>query len=359
VAIDVLFFGVGLLAVAAGLWRALRARRTGAGAGLAITLIALGVAFCLLADSAQAIESRIYPSLGRLLSNLATMVAAYGITVTVAEIGGVAHRRRWSRQAALAVALVVLAGSFFATSGLPRGIGLFDELYRSNPTLVVYIFVYTLYLGFAVVDIAIMSAGAIRAGTGALRAGLGVMLVACAFALAYLAGKIAAVIGDLNSAHPVAVPCHGAFSNLKCSLDVGFPAVSVFLIVIGLTLPALPSAGRAIRDARTRAALRPLREHLAERFPDVVRLGSAGVTGRERLLTAMSEVNDGLILAGVTPSMSPDAAARTVRSGAPSEAGALADSDGNAAFSAEVARLRAIARAFRAEQSAGAASPAR
>ncbi|WP_329063078.1 hypothetical protein [Amycolatopsis sp. NBC_01480] len=355
--IDVLFFGVGLLALAAGIWRALRARRTGAGAGLAITLIALGAAFCFLADGAQAIESRVYPSLGRLLSNLATMVAAYGIEVTVAEIGGAAHRRRRSRRAALAVALVVLVVSFFATSGLPTGIGLFDELYRSNPTLVVYIFVYTLYLGYAVVDIAIVSAGAIRAGTGALRAGLGVMLVACVFALAYLAGKIAGLIGDLNSAHPVNMVCSSAFSNLECSLDVGFPAISVLLIVIGLTLPALPAAGRAIRDARTRAALRPLRKHLVERFPDVVRLGSAGVTGRERLLTVMSEVNDGLLLAGVAPSMPPDAAARALRSGAPAETGVPAE--GDATFSAEVARLRAIAREFRAEPSAGAASPAR
>ncbi|MEV4602367.1 hypothetical protein AB0K15_33850 [Amycolatopsis sp. NPDC049253] len=358
--IDALFFGVGLVAVAAGTWRAVRARRTGAGAGLATSLIALGLALFLLADSAQAIESRIYPSLGRLLSNLATMVAAYGIEVTVAEIGGVAGKRRRSRLAALVVALVVLVVAFFSTRGLPVGIGLFDELYRTNPTLVAYVVVYTLYLGFAVVDIAIVSAGAVRAGAGALRVGLGLMLVACVFALAYLAGKIVDLVADVTAEHPVAVVCRGAFSTVDCALAVGFPAISVLLIVVGLTVPAIPAAGRAVRDARTRAELRPLREHLAGRFPDVVRLGRAGATGRERLLTVLSEINDGLLLAGIPPSAPPEAAAGLLRrGGGDAVAGPAGDLRGDTAFAADVARLRAIARALRAERSAGAASPVR
>ncbi|WP_134731294.1 hypothetical protein [Amycolatopsis nivea] len=358
--IDVLFFGVGLLAVAVGIWRAVRARRTGAGAGLATSLIALGVALCLLADSAQAIESQLYPSLGRLLSNLATMVAAYGIEVTVAEIGGVAERRRRARLGALIVALVVLTASFFATRGLPTGVGLFDELYRSNPTLVVYIVVYTLYLGLAVADIAVVSAGAVRAGTGALRAGLGIMLLACVFAFAYLIGKIVGLIGDLTTEHPVTKLCRGAFSTVPCTLAVGFPAVSVLLVVVGLTVPVLPAVGRAVRDARTRAVLRPLREHLASRYPDVVRLDDASGTGRERLLTMMSEINDGLLLSGVGPELSPSAAVRVLRSSEPvlDQSAEPPVQPQETAFAAEVARLRAIAQEFRAEPTAGAANPA-
>ncbi|GAA3580005.1 hypothetical protein GCM10022222_75990 [Amycolatopsis ultiminotia] len=357
--IDALFFGVGLFAVAIGIWRALRARRTGAGRGLAISLIALGLAFCLLADSAQAVESEIYPSLGRLLSNLATMIAAYGISVTVAEIGGVAHRRRRTRLGVLLTALVILTASFFATRGLPTGVGLFDELYRSNPTLIAYIVVYTGYLGFAVGEIAVVSVGAVRAGTGAFRAGMGVLFVGCLFAFAYLAGKIVDLVRNVADAHPVAHVCPGAFATPDCSLAVGFPAISVLLLVVGLTLPALPAAGRSVRDARTRAALRPLHAHVVARYPEVVRLDGAATNSRERLLTVMSEINDGLLLAGVGPQLSPSAAARVLRSGeGPSrdegEAG-LADT----AFAAEVARLRAIAQAFRAEPTTGAASPAR
>ncbi|WP_033294328.1 hypothetical protein [Amycolatopsis jejuensis] len=357
--IDVLFFGVGLFALAVGVWRAVRARRTGAGAGLATSLIALGIALCLLSNSAQAVESQLYPSLGRLLSNLATMVAAYGIEVTVAEIGGVAQRRRRARLGVLVVALVVLTVSFFATRGLPTGVGLFDELYRSNPTLIVYIVVYTLYLGLAVADIAAVSVGAVRAGRGALRAGLSSMLVACVFAFAYLAGKIVDLISDLTDDHPVAKVCRGAFSTARCALAVGFPAISVLLIVVGLTLPALPAVRRSVRDARTRAMLRPLRLFLTERYPEIVRLDQASGTGRERLLTMMSEINDGLLLAGVGPLVPAVAAVQMLRSAPDSTAASAApDAVAETAFAADVARLRAIAREFRAAPTAGAASPA-
>jgi hypothetical protein len=169
------------------------------------------------------------------------------------------------------------------------------------------------YLGSAaVVDIAVVSAQTIRASGGALRTGLALLLVACAFALAYLGGKVVGTIHDLLVAEPIAVACRGPFADLDCALSVGFPAVSVLLIVLGLSVPAIPGAVRAFYDARTGRALRPLRTHLTRRFPDIVRLDPAGTTTRQRLLTAMSETNDGLILAGVIPSMSADTAAELV-----------------------------------------------
>jgi hypothetical protein len=304
--------------------------------------------------------------LGRLLSNLATMVAAYGIEVTVAEISGGRGRGRRTRLAALGAALVVLTATFFATSDLPTGLGLFDELYRTHPTLVVYVVAYTCYLGFAVVDIGVVSAGTIRASGGALRTGLALLIVACVFALAYLVGKIVSTLHDLRIPDPVALSCRGPFSTVGCSLDVGFPAVSVLLIVLGLSIPALPGAARAITDSRTRRALSPLRRRLIQRFPDVVRLDATGTTTRERLLTAMSETNDGLILAGVSPSMPADVAARLALA-APDfpvdrEAGDETHS-AEAAFAAEVSRLRAIAESYRrlarTQRSTGTPSPAR
>ncbi|MGC7096198.1 hypothetical protein ACPZ19_16105 [Amycolatopsis lurida] len=348
--IDVLFVGVGVFALAIGIWRAIRARRTGSGFGLAIALIALGFAFCFLSNRAQMIESQIYPSLGRLLSNLATMVAAYGLGLTVAEISGTRDRGRRTRLVALGAALAILIVMFFSTSGLPRGIGVFNELYRSHPTLVVYVLAYSLYLGFAVVDIAVMSAVTMRASGGALRAGLVLLLIACVLAVAYLVGKIVATIQDVVAEQPVQGVCAGAFSTLRCTLDVGFPALSVLLIVLGLTVPAVPGMVRAQRDGRTMRVLRPMRAHLTERFPEIVRLDEPGRTRRERLLTAMSETNDGLILAGVTPSMTAGAAARRVQDGdGPPEDDepATAVASGEPAFAADVARLRAIARSYR------------
>ncbi len=345
--IDILFVGVGLFALFAGIWRAVRARRTGAGAGLAVSLIALGAAFCFLSNRAQQFESELYPSLGRLLSNLATMVAAYGIGLTVAEISGTRDRGRRTRLVALGVALTVLVVMFFSTSGLPRGIGLFDELYRTHPTLVVYVFTYTVYLGFAVLDIGFVAAVTIRASGGALRAGLALLLLASAFAVAYLGGKVAGTIRALQAEHPVKALCRGPFSTLPCALDVGFPAVSVLLIVVGLTIPAVPGLAASRRDARTLRLLRPLRAHLTRRFPEIARIDPAGSSRRERLLTAMSETNDGLILAGATPDLAPATAARLVRD-LPDEPSETEPPTAAAEpFAADVARLRAIARAYR------------
>ncbi|HET6709701.1 hypothetical protein [Amycolatopsis sp.] len=345
--IDILFVGVGLFALCAGIWRAIRARRTGAGAGLAVSLIALGAAFCFLSNRAQQFESEIYPSLGRLLSNLATMVAAYGIGLTVAEISGTRDRGRRTRPIALGVALTVLVVTFFSTPGLPRGIGVFDELYRTHPTLVVYVFTYTVYLGLAVIDIGIMAAVTIRASGGALRAGLALLLLASGFAVAYLAGKVVATIRALQADHPAKALCRGPFSTVPCALDVGFPAISVLLIVLGLTIPAVPGLVAARRDARTLRLLRPLREHLTRRFPQIARIDPAGPSRRERLLAAMSETNDGLILAGVTPDQPPAAAARLVRDLPDEPAGTEPPTAPAEPFAADVARLRAIARAYR------------
>lgn len=345
--IDILFVGVGLFALFVGIWRAVRARRTGAGAGLAVSLIALGAAFCFLSNRAQEFESELYPSLGRLLSNLATMVAAYGIGLTVAEISGTRDRGRRTRLVALGVALTVLVVTFFSTPGLPRGIGVFDELYRTHPTLVVYVFTYTVYLGFAVLDIGIVAAVTIRASGGALRAGLALLLLASAFAIAYLAGKVVATIDALQADHPAKALCQGPFSTVPCALDVGFPAVSVLLIVVGLTIPAVPGLASARRDARTLRLLRPLRAHLTQRFPEIARIDAAGPSRRERLLTAMSETNDGLILAGVTPDVAPPAAARLVRDLPDEPAETEPPTAATEPFAADVARLRAIARAYR------------
>ncbi|MFB9685187.1 hypothetical protein [Amycolatopsis plumensis] len=351
--IDLLFFGVGLFALGAGIWRAARARRTGAGAGLALSLIALGAAFCFLANRAQQFESEIYPSLGRLLSNLATMVAAYGIGLTVAEISGTRDRGRRTRLIALGVALAVLVVTFFSTPDLPRGLGLFDALYRTHPTLVVYVFTYTVYLGFAVLDIGFIAAVTIRASGGALRAGLALLLLASAFAVAYLGGKVVATIRALQADHPAKAVCRGPFSTLSCALDVGFPAVSVLLIVVGLTIPAVPGLAASRRDARTLRLLRPLRAHLTRRFPEIARIDPAGPSRRERLLTAMSETNDGLILAGVTPDLPAATAARLVRD-LPDEPRETEPPTAAAEpFAADVARLRAIARAYRKLENAG------
>jgi len=175
--------------------------------------------------------------------------------------------------------------------------------------------------------------------------------------VAYLAGKVVATIRALQDDHPAKALCRGPFSTLPCTLDVGFPAVSVLLIVVGLTVPAIPGLLTARRDARTLRSLRPLRAHLTRRFPEIARIDPGGRSRRERLLTAMSETNDGLILAGVTPALPPAAAARLVRD-LPDERGdAEPSTAGGEPFAADVARLRAIADAYRKLETTAPGSP--
>jgi hypothetical protein len=80
-----------------------------------------------------------------------------------------------------------------------------------------------------------------------------------------------------------------------------------------------------------------------------VRLDPAGTTTRQRLLTAMSETNDGLTLAGVTPSMSADTAADLVHA-APASAvkhDVAPTSRPEEPCAADVTMLRAIASSYR------------
>jgi hypothetical protein len=80
---------------------------------------------------------------------------------------------------------------------------------------------------------------------------LALLLDACAFALAYLGGKVVGTIHDVRVAEPIAVACRGPFADLDCALSVGFPAVSVLLIVVGLSVPAFPVRyGRFATPAR-------------------------------------------------------------------------------------------------------------
>ena len=76
--IDLLFYSVAALAAATAVQRAMRARKTGQSAPSVLPLAALALALVFISSSTQAVLSLLIPSLGRLLSNLCTMLAAFG-----------------------------------------------------------------------------------------------------------------------------------------------------------------------------------------------------------------------------------------------------------------------------------------
>lgn len=344
---NILFLSVGGLTLLAGMWRAFRVINRGGTRGLAITLLALGAALVLLAGSVQRLESMIYPSLGRLLSNVCTLTAAYGLLITVSELSGetAARRRRWLRLGIYVAAVAALAVSFFATSGLPHGLGLFGELYATHPTLVVYIVVYTLYLAVAVVSISRILVLSLSPARGALRAGLISLLVGCVLALAYLADKVAGVwiaVTAPSSSEPL---CVNPVSSVSCALSVAAPAVSVLVSAVGVTLIAV---GARHTRQQALAELAPLHRAIVARVPDLTRHRVVGGSG-DRLVRTVAEIRDGLLQLGIAD-LDPESATRALW-----EAASVPRDTSPAAVGADVAstvwgeldRLRPIARAYR------------
>jgi hypothetical protein len=357
--INALFLGIGALAIAIGAWRWLRARHTAGRRGVAITLTALGVALVCLADASQSLESQVWPGLGRLLSNAATLVAAYGITIAVNELADETRRpHRRLRQHLLAIALIILAISFFTGPRIHGTLGLLQ--YQHHPGLVIYDLTYIIYLGAAVIDIAIVTARTVAISRGWLRTGLALVLGACALAAAYIVGKIISVANALVGTPQPETPCAGPFSAPSCALSVGFPAMSIFLLILGVTsLAAGPRLSRRIsngRDRRRLRAVRPLHDALTVALPQIVRVDARSADVRHQLVTTAVEIRDGLLLLGLPqperaapddiahdihtaltqPDLSADIGRHTVRTAQPTD------------LDAEIAWLQLITQAYQA-----------
>lgn len=296
--VDVLFYLVAAICFIAALWQAVRRGRLGP---VVVTSAALGAALVLLAPASQAVESQLWPSLGRLGSNVATMVAAFGISLlvdalTTSDEGRGPDRVR-ARALPLGVAVVVLVASFFAAGTLRQGLGLFGGLYRSHPTLVVYALTYSLYLGYALFDVGRHAARAVPPARGFLRAGLVLMSVGCVLGLAYLAHKVFEVGREVFTGQAAEAFCTGPFSTVSCTLAVGTPALSVLMIIVGLTVPAAGAALAWWRDRRAYRRLRPLWAALVEARPEIAFSPSGAVPEKLRfqLYRRVIEIRDGIL----------------------------------------------------------------
>lgn len=173
--VSALFLSTGLVAFLIAGYRGVlcgRGRRKPTETPLIVIAIALGLAFVFLAPATQALESALAPSLGRLLSNVCTLVAAFGclhLMVYVSHPPDQVPAKVWIRLITLLIAIGVMAVMFFASSP-PTGTGIFTGLYRSQPTLAVYVFVYASYLGSAVVDLAVLALCSVRGGRAGVAA---------------------------------------------------------------------------------------------------------------------------------------------------------------------------------------------
>lgn len=309
--ITLLFVFVSLVAFALAVVLGVRRRRTPrpTQGPMIVILLALGFAFLFLAPAVQVAESHLVPSLGRLLSNACTLVAAFGFLTLMLHASPRADqvevRTRW-RLVVLLVALAVMVVAFLA-SKVPTGLGLFTGQYRAQPTLAVYVLVYSAYLGVAVVDLGWLALRAVRHSRRYLRIGMVLVLLGCLLAVGYVTHKVVAVLTEVFGGPAAEGLCAGPFATTSCTFEVGFPPLSVLAIILGSTIPALgPRIAAALRwPGRWRAyrRLHPLWQALYEAAPEIALTSPSAVQGSVprrdiafRLYRRVIEIRDGLLV---------------------------------------------------------------
>ncbi|ALG12230.1 MAB_1171c family putative transporter [Kibdelosporangium phytohabitans] len=374
--ISLLFYLVAAICFTAALWHVVRRKHV---TPVVVTSAALGAALFLLAPASQVVESQLWPSLGRLASNVATMIAAYGVcllvdALTTSNVDRRAHRVR-TRAFPLGVAVLVLVASFFAAGPLREGLGLFGGLYRSHPTLVLYALTYSLYLGYAVFDVGRLAARAVLPARGFLRVGLVLMTFGSVLALAYLAYKVFEVGREVLTGRPAEAFCSGPFSTIPCTLAVGTPALSVLMIIVGFSVPAVGAALAWWHDRRAYRRLRPLWAALVEARPEIAfdpgEKAPAQPPLRFQLYRQVIEIRDGILAVAPDGEVAGDpggaaeqlhiALRRTRRNPLPAPEPAPSrsrpDDTGQVDFDTEITWLTQLARAFVRQQDASGRPP--
>jgi ABC-type multidrug transport system fused ATPase/permease subunit len=304
--VSALFLATGLLCFLIAGYRVLlraRGRRKPTEPPLIVITIALGLAFVFLAPATQAFESALVPSLGRLLSNVCALVAAFGWLHLMLYISHPAEQVRAkmrTRLITLLLAVVLMAVMFFASSR-PTGIGIFTGLYRSQPTLAVYTLVYTGYLGSTMVDLAILALRSVRGARAWLRVGMILIAAGSLVAISFLIEKVIGVVSELATGSTAEPYCSSAFATVGCTFAVGMPALAVLLMTLGATVPTLaPRLEHLLRgllDRRSLRRLRPLWEALHEALPDIALITPDYPRGEisERLYHRVVAILDGLL----------------------------------------------------------------
>lgn len=308
--IDAVFFAVAAVAFTAAGLKAQSMRKGPRRPGqftLCFLLAMLGLSFVLLSGAAQEVENRVFPNLGRLLSNVCTLLAALGLVAHLLSISHPPEQARpmiRRRLLAYAAAIAVMAGAFLSDSA-PASVGGFGSLYAANVALVVYVDIYIVLLGKAMIDLLVVGLRyACHTRRPALRAGLGIVAVGSMIALAYLGEKAffvqAQAFGLASPAVGRDVVCASLVWPVRCLFSVTFPAVAVLLIVMGMTLPTwgpvLASPVRSVKDRRLYRRLEPLWRVLYEAFPQIVMPGIADLGARWKLQRRVIEIHDGLLM---------------------------------------------------------------
>ncbi|MYV68264.1 hypothetical protein GT043_20480 [Streptomyces sp. SID2131] len=296
---NAVFLGMAfLLAAAACYWVLSRGtpRPTGTWA-MGALLGSFALAFASYAPLVEDAVEALVPNVAGLLSNCASLAAATAVLAVSFQLNldpSEARRR-------IRVRLALLATATFGMSALFA----YEQLtHRSPQVYALYLFLYVSYLGFAVVDFlvqAVRQSNSTRRGS--VRTGLRTAAAGCVFALVYVAYKTTRLV-DLGLGLGL-IDSRSECSSLvgRCAFSVTAPTLAVFLICVGLTLPAvaypISQARRRRWEVQSFEALGPLWKDLSTAMPHIV-LSSADVedvaTDADFLLQRrVIEISDGIL----------------------------------------------------------------
>ncbi len=282
--IDIAFLAVAALALLAAVMKAATIQRGGRlrrGQGLLCALfVALSLACLFLSATVQIRANRIYPGLGRLLSNSSSLVAAFTIlalllTLSLPPQAARPKIRRWLAALLAAIAAMTL---LFAIAAPPRVAGDFGGLYRTRPALLGYIAIYIAFLGTALAGLLIRAWRYARIARHRryLRLGLHVMAAGSILGLVYLAEKAVYVVTQWAGLPPPFSGdqhCTSLISPAQCAFSVTLPTAAILLAALGATLPtwgpALEAPARRAWQARTYRRLEPLWAALYQALPQI------------------------------------------------------------------------------------------
>jgi hypothetical protein len=286
-----------------------RGRRKPTEIPLIVIAVAFGLALVSLAPATQALESALAPSLGRLLSNVCTLIAAFGLLhlrLYVSHPPEQVPAKVRVRLITLLIAIGVMAVMFFASSP-PTGRGIFTGLYRSQPTLAAYTLVYVSYLGSAVIDLGTLALRSVLGARAWLRLGMILVASGSVVAVGYLIEKVIGVVSELVTGSTAEAYCPSSvFATVTCTFAIGMPALAVLLVILGTTLPMVgPRLEHPIHDLwrrRSLRRLRPLWEILHEALPNLALAtpdwpSSPSMPGEiaEQLYRRVITIRDGLL----------------------------------------------------------------
>lgn len=311
-----LFYAVAIAALTAAVVRARRADASGGTPALrayVALLTALGLTFAVMATPSQAWVNRFVPDLFKLMGNCFSLIAVFcgeALILHTSYPGERATMMLRFRLAVLLAVLGVLAVMFFWPHPVTL-VGSFDAYLAIDPTLVVYTLAYSLFVGAASGDIAIMTWRFSRHTARYLRAGLRVIAMAGVGGVIYAAAKMAIVIEHLvtnssEGAGDEAGVCHAPFGSPACAVVVGIPGAAVLALVIGVLLASgathLDSVHRRVDQFRAYRRIEPLWRHLHDAFPEISRMPNeprviTELRGVEwRLVQRLVQTRDGLLL---------------------------------------------------------------